>query len=103
MSARNQHYKNSEVKGRVNERIESVLLDSGKLAQAITKSSRSREILYQCTKSFAGTDNTMNNIDQNLKLIEGNLMKLETNTDRLNTTMEKVSSVTSQVQNINKR
>ena len=49
MSSKSQIYKNSEVKGRINERLENVLNDSGKLAQAINKSSRSREvgILYK--------------------------------------------------------
>jgi len=44
MSSKSQIYKNSEVKGRINEKLENVLIDSGKLAQAVTKSSRSREV-----------------------------------------------------------
>ena len=44
MSSKTQFYKNTEVKGRINERIENVLIDSGKLSQSITKNSRSREV-----------------------------------------------------------
>ena len=43
-SSRGQNYKNSEVKTRINERLDNVVIDSGKLAQSITKSSRSREV-----------------------------------------------------------
>ena len=48
MATKGQNYRNSEVKGRINERLENVVIDSGKLAQAITKSSRSREVNARC-------------------------------------------------------
>ena len=44
MSTKTQSYKNTEVKGRINERIENVLIESGKLSQSLTKNSRSREV-----------------------------------------------------------
>ena len=46
MSSKTQSYKNTEVKGRVNERIENVLIDSGKLSQSLTKNSKTREVFF---------------------------------------------------------
>lgn len=37
-------YKNSEVKGKISDGLDSAVFDAGKLSQAITKSSRTREV-----------------------------------------------------------
>lgn len=44
MASKNTNYKNSEVKARINERLETVVIESGKLSQAVNKSSKSREV-----------------------------------------------------------
>ena len=38
-------YKNSEVKGKVNEKLDGAMYDTLKLCQAITKNSRTREVI----------------------------------------------------------
>ena len=40
----NPQYKNTEIKNRISEKLEIGVLESGKLAQGITKSSRTREV-----------------------------------------------------------
>ena len=40
-------YKNSEVKGKVNEKLDDAMYDALKLCQAITKNSRTREVIMQ--------------------------------------------------------
>ena len=46
MASKGTNYKNSEVKTRINERLDSIVIESGKLSQAINKSSKSREVCY---------------------------------------------------------
>lgn len=41
----NMSYKNSEVKGKVNEKLDGAMYDAFKLCQAITKNSRTREVI----------------------------------------------------------
>ena len=38
-------YKNSEVKGKVNEKLDGAMYDAFKLCQAVTKNSRTREVI----------------------------------------------------------
>ena len=40
-------YKNSEVKGKVNEKLDDAMYDALKLCQVITKNSRTREVIMQ--------------------------------------------------------
>ena len=44
MTSKNPHYKNEEVKEKIIERFDNALTDSVKLTQAISKSSKSREV-----------------------------------------------------------
>ena len=49
-------YKNSEVKGKVNEKLDGAMYDAFKLCQAITKNSRTREVimLWQLCRVSSG-------------------------------------------------
>lgn len=38
-------YKNAEIKGKVNEKLDDAMYDALKLCQAITKNSRTREVI----------------------------------------------------------
>ncbi|XP_057307105.1 uncharacterized protein LOC130645207 isoform X3 [Hydractinia symbiolongicarpus] len=69
-------YKNSEVKGKISDSLDTAVFDAGKLSQAITKSSRTREILHQSTKTYVSLDNTILNTEQSINTMEKTLERL---------------------------
>jgi len=69
-------YKNTEIKGRIIEKLDSSLYESSKLCQAINKSSKTRETLHQASKSMASLDSNVMNTHQNLKAMEMTLAKM---------------------------
>lgn len=90
MTSRNPHYKNEEVKEKITERFDSALIDAGKLTQAITKSSKSREILSQCTKTVVALVNPLATTEQTMKAMEAMLTKFHSQIERAENRLEKV-------------
>ncbi|KXJ22057.1 uncharacterized protein LOC110253091 [Exaiptasia diaphana] len=58
---------NREFRDRLTERVHANLLEAGKLAQQLTKSSRSHEILSQSTKHFVSQEASLMNTTEKVQ------------------------------------
>ncbi|XP_057307103.1 uncharacterized protein LOC130645207 isoform X1 [Hydractinia symbiolongicarpus] len=86
-------YKNSEVKGKISDSLDTAVFDAGKLSQAITKSSRTREILHQSTKTYVSLDNTILNTEQSINTMEKTLERLRSQNYLLQISMKNIDTM----------
>ncbi|XP_004208928.1 uncharacterized protein LOC101235063 [Hydra vulgaris] len=93
-------YKNVEVKVKINERLTAALVDSGKLSQAVTKSSKTREVLQQAVKQFVLLDNVLLNTYQTLNLIDKTMERLSDQTVSIDVGLQSIEGVKTKLDSI---
>ena len=100
MTSKNPVYKNEEVKERILERLDNAIKDSAKLTETIAKSSKSHEILSQCTKTYAALDSVLANTEQNLRAIQDMATKLDAQTEKVERGLLKVVHLCESVEKV---